>query len=595
MILIYLIVILLAGAFLAWIAGKRNHLWPRIISLTVLAIDLIVIILFYFQSVPSDKEWLVDVKLEWIPALGISLHLALDGLSLVMLLLTFFLGIISVIISWKEIDSKTGFFHFNLLLILAGITGVFLSLDLFLFYFFWELMLVPMYFLIGIWGHENRTAASNKFFLYTQASGLLMFISIIALYFVHGRATGIYSFDYLQLLGTRMPPSTAMLIMLGFLAAFLVKLPVVPLHNWLPDAHTEAPTAGSLILAALLLKTGAYGLLRFIVPLFPSEALTFAPVGMLLGVIGILYGAKLAFAQTDLKRLVAYTSVSHMGFVILGVFSFNEIAYQGVVIQMIAHGISTGALFILVGQLYERIHTRDINKMGGLWEKVPVMGAVGLIFSMASLGLPGLGNFIAELLILIGAFKANILMSCLASLGLIAATIYSLRIVQKVFLGNKNTDWKMNDLTLREKVVSAALVIVILWLGLFPKPVLETAKPALLKTLKNQKEITFLYSPPTPSLLRKEGAIHRYAEHYKSILRNRSNFAFHYFVLRSETKTKTHLKGSNSLIISEPLSRDLPSLRSREGMGVSMYETKRMPDRNDVYKWHPRGGVGGST
>jgi NADH-quinone oxidoreductase subunit M len=212
---------------------------------------------------------------------------------------------------------------------------------------------------------------------------------------------------------------------------------------------------------------------------------------MLLGVVGILYGAKLAFAQTDLKRLVAYTSVSHMGFVILGVFSFNEIAYQGVVIQMIAHGISTGALFILVGQLYERIHTRDINKMGGLWEKAPVMGAVGLIFSMASLGLPGLGNFIAELLILIGAFKANILLSCLASLGLIAATIYSLRIVQKVFLEEENTDWKINDLTLREKAVSASLIIVIVWLGLFPNPVLDTAKPAILKTLNKQKEITF--------------------------------------------------------------------------------------------------------
>ena len=496
MVLIYLIVILLAGAILSWLTGKHNPVWPRIISLIALSIDLIIISLYVIRSIPSYKDWLIDIKFDWIPAFGISMHLALDGLSLVMLVLTFFLGIISVIISWNEINSKVGFFHFNLLLILAGITGVFLSLDLFLFYFFWELMLVPMYFLIGIWGHENRTAASNKFFLFTQASGLLMFISIIALYFVHGHLTGVYTFDYLQLLGTSMPSSTAFLIMLGFLAAFLVKLPVVPLHNWLPDAHTEAPTAGSLILAALLLKTGAYGLLRFIVPLFPYESVTFAPIGMLLGVAGILYGAKLAFAQTDLKRLVAYTSVSHMGFVILGVFSFNELAYQGVVIQMIAHGISTGALFVLVGQLYERIHTRDINKMGGLWEKAPVMGAIGLIFSMASLGLPGLGNFIAELLILIGAFKANVLMSCLASLGLIAATIYSLRIVQKVFLGKKDTDWKMNDLTLREKVVSAALVIAIVWLGLFPQPVLNTAKPALLKTLNKQKEITFQNSIP---------------------------------------------------------------------------------------------------
>jgi NADH-quinone oxidoreductase subunit M len=488
MILVYLIVILLTGAILAWIAGKWNSVWPRIISLAALSIDLILTILYIIQPVPPDSKWLIDIKLNWIPEFGISLHLALDGLSLLMLFLTFFLGILSIIISWKEINQKVGFFHFNLLMILAGITGVFLSLDLFLFYFFWELMLVPMYFLIGIWGHENRTAASNKFFLYTQASGLLMFISILALYFVHGHSTGLYTFDYLQLLGTEMQASTALLIMLGFLAAFLVKLPVVPLHNWLPDAHTEAPTAGSLILAALLLKTGAYGLLRFIVPLFPSSSITFAPIGMLLGVIGILYGAKLAFAQVDLKRLVAYTSVSHMGFVILGVFTFNEIAYQGVVMQMIAHGISTGALFILVGQLYERIHTRDINRMGGLWEKVPVMGAIGLIFSMASLGLPGSGNFIAELLILIGAFKTNILMSCLASAGLIAATIYSLRIVQKVFLGNKNGDWEMHDLTVREKIVSASLVIVIVWLGLFPQPVFNTAKPALLKTLDLQKE-----------------------------------------------------------------------------------------------------------
>jgi NADH-quinone oxidoreductase subunit M len=489
MILVYLIVVLLAGAFLALIAGNRSTIWPRIISLAALFIDSILIISCFMQPMGADRKWLIDFKADWIPAFGISFHLALDGLSLLMLALTFFIGILAILISWKEIKEKVGFFHFNLLMILAGIAGVFLSLDLFLFYFFWELMLVPMYFLIGIWGHENRTAASYKFFLYTQASGLLMFISILALYFVHGHNSGSYSFDYLQLLGTEMSPLISMPIMLGFLAAFLVKLPVVPLHNWLPDAHTEAPTAGSLILAGLLLKTGAYGLLRFVVPLFPSSSITFAPFGMTLGVIGILYGAKLAFAQTDLKRLVAYTSVSHMGFVILGIFAFNEIAYQGVVMQMIAHGISTGALFIMVGQLYERIHTRDLNKMGGLWEKVPVMGAVGLIFSMASLGLPGLGNFIAELLILTGAYKANILFTCLASAGLIAATIYSLRIVQKVFFGHINNYREITDLTTREKIVSASLVIAIVWLGLFPKPVFDTAKPALMKTLDANKEL----------------------------------------------------------------------------------------------------------
>ena len=487
MILVQVIVILLAGAFLAWVSGNINQVLPRIIALVTLTVDLILIILSYIQNIPFNDKWLIDIQYDWIPQFGIGVHFALDGLSLLMLLLTFFLGIISVLISWNEIKTKVGFFHFNLLLILAGIVGVFLSLDLFLFYFFWDLMLVPMYFLIGIWGHENRTKASYKFFLYTQASGLLMFISILALYFVHGNTTGIYTFDYIQLLGTQMPASTAILIMSGFLAAFLVKLPVVPLHNWLPDAHSEAPTAGSLILAALLLKTGAYGLLRFIVPLFPDASVNFAPIGMALGVLGILYGAKLAFAQTDLKRLIAYTSVSHMGFVILGIFSFNELAYQGVVMQMLAHGISTGALFIIAGQLSERIHTRDINVMGGLWQKAPFMGAIGLVFSMASLGLPGLGNFIAELLILIGAFKANVLLSVLACVGLIAATLYSLRILQKVFFGKLNKDWKMNDLSVREKLISISLVIAIVALGLYPQPVFDIAKPALLKTLENHR------------------------------------------------------------------------------------------------------------
>lgn len=510
MILVYLILILLAGAFLAWITGNLGPVWPRIISIITLSIDLILLILSLVQNVPFIDKWLIDIQYDWIPQFGIGLHFAMDGLSLLMLLLTFFLGIISVLISWKEINEKVGFFHFNLLLILAGIVGVFLSLDLFLFYFFWELMLVPMYFLIGIWGHENRTKASYKFFLYTQASGLLMFISILALYFVHGNSTGVYTFDYIQLLGTQMPASTAILIMSGFLAAFLVKLPVVPLHNWLPDAHSEAPTAGSLILAALLLKTGAYGLLRFIVPLFPNASVSFAPVGMALGVIGILYGAKLAFAQTDLKRLIAYTSVSHMGFVILGIFSFNEIAYQGVVMQMIAHGISTGALFIMAGQLSERIHTRDIRLMGGLWEKAPFMGAIGLIFSMASLGLPGLGNFIAELLILLGAFKASIALSVLACLGLIAATLYSLRILQKVFYGQKNTDWDMKDLSIREKLISVSLVIIIVGIGLFPQPVLDIAKPALLKTLDYHNENTLQKSEAIKSNLESKSNLYIY-------------------------------------------------------------------------------------
>jgi NADH-quinone oxidoreductase subunit M len=299
-----------------------------------------------------------------------------------------------------------------------------------------------------------------------------------------------------------------MIIMSGFLAAFLVKLPAVPLHNWLPDAHTEAPTAGSLILAALMLKTGAYGLLRFIVPLFPHAAASFAPAGMIMGIAGILYGAKLAFAQTDLKRLVAYTSVSHMGFIVLGVFAFNEIAYQGVVVQIIAHGISTGALFILAGQLHERLHSHDLSRMGGLWEQVPVMGSMGLVFSMASLGLPGLGNFVAEFLILTGTFKVNVLMACLASAGLIAATIYSLRIVQKVFFGANTTGTKLKDLSVRETFIMSVMVVVILWLGLFPGQVINTAKPAILKTI-NVKELSLTGALSDNTQNKENGAIYK--------------------------------------------------------------------------------------
>lgn len=500
MILVFIIGILLAGAFFSWSASRWGPQWPRIVSLIALGIDMVLLIIFVSRSSLTDGQWLLDFQLDWIPAFGISLHLAIDGLSLLMLFLTLFLGIIAVVISWKEIVTKVGFFHFNLLLILAGIAGVFLSLDLFLFYFFWELMLVPMYLLIGIWGHEKRIAASYKFFLYTQAGGLFMLISILALYFIHGNSTGIYTFDYLQLTGLNMPANTGMLVMMGFLAAFLVKLPVVPLHNWLPDAHSQAPTAGSLILAALLLKTGAYGLIRFIIPIFPVAAESFAPIGMALGVTGILYGAKLAFSQTDLKRLIAYTSVSHMGFVILGVFAFNELALQGVVMQMVAHGISTGALFIVAGQLYERIHTRDINKMGGLWEQAPVMGSIGLVFSMASLGLPGLGNFVAEFLILAGTFKSSILMTVLATGGLIVAAVYSLRIMQKVFFGQIDSDRHIYDLSMREKLISASLVIAIVWLGLFPQPVFNIVKPALIETLDvynnnnpQEKENTITY------------------------------------------------------------------------------------------------------
>lgn len=478
MILPGFIISLMLGGILAWIVARKSLVLARWISLIAVTVNFLGSIVIWIQQGDSGTKdsWLLDFSIPWIPSFGIGFHLALDGLSLLMLLLTFFLGTISVIISWNEIQNRVGLYHFCLLWVLAGITGVFLAMDLFLFFFFWEVMLIPMFFLIIIWGHENSRYAAFKFFIFTQASGLLMLVAILGLYFVHGNQTGIFTFDYFQLLGTDFTSDVGMWLMLGFLAAFIVKLPVVPFHTWLPDAHSQAPTAGSLILAGLLLKTGAYGLLRFIIPFFKEEALSIAPWAMAIGVFGIIYGAILAFSQTDLKRLVAYTSVSHMGFIMLGVFSFNELAMQGVVMQMITHGISTGALFILAGVIYERIHSRDINTMGGFWKSMPFLGVCALVFAMASLGLPGLGNFVAEFLTLVGAWQATHKLTIIATIGLVAATVYSLRIIQKVFLGPQTSTAALPDLTLRERLVMVTLIVSIVWLGLFPQPVLNTSR-----------------------------------------------------------------------------------------------------------------------
>ena len=480
MILVWLIGILMGGGLLALISGQRNKTLPRWISLYTVSAGFLAIISFWIDHYPISSisnAWLIEYKADWIPAFGITFHLAVDGLSLLLLALTFFLGILAVLCSWTDVKERVGFYHFNLLWILAGICGVFMAMDLFLFYFFWEVMLIPMYFLIGIWGSENRVYAAYKFFIFTQASGLLMLLAILGLYFIHGNITGNYTFNYLELIGTAIPQGIQNWLMLGFMIAFVVKLPIVPFHSWLPDAHGEAPTAGSLILAGLLLKTGAYGILRFVLPLFPEASANFAPVAMLLGVTGIIYGAIMAFSQTDLKRLIAYTSVSHMGFVMLGIFSFNALALQGVIMQLVTHAVSTGALFIMAGMLKERLHTRDINQMGGLWSQMPRMGAVGMLFAMASLGLPGLGSFIAEFLILLGAFRASPLLTIIATLGLVFSAVYSLRIVQKVFLGPVKKDLPVLDLAWREMFIMASLTISIIWLGMYPQPVINTAKP----------------------------------------------------------------------------------------------------------------------
>jgi NADH-quinone oxidoreductase subunit M len=482
MILILLILIPLAGGLLGWAASPLGPRWPRWIALLAMSAELALTILLWVRPAllaTGQDGFIARISLPWIPSAGINLELALDGLSLPLILLTALLGLIAVGISWGSIQSSVGFYHFNLLLVLAGITGVFLAFDLLLFYLFWELMLVPMYFLIDVWGHEKRHAAALKFFIFTQAGGLLMLLSILGLYYVHGRGMGQYSFSLPELLGTVLAPGAARWLALGFFAAFAVKLPAFPLHTWLPDAHTQAPTAGSLILAGLMLKTGAYGLLRFLLPLLPGAALELAPAARVLAVVGIIYGAVLAFGQSDLKRLVAYTSVSHMGFVLLGVFVGNAQALQGTVIQMLSHGLSTGALFILAGLIQDRLHSRELGRMGGLWSQAPRLGASLLFFALASLGLPGMGNFVAEYLILAGTFRINVPLAVVASSGLVAATIYALSLLHRVVFGREPAGLKMKDLRPPELAMLATLALALLWLGLFPGFVLNTSGRAL--------------------------------------------------------------------------------------------------------------------
>lgn len=502
MLLAWLILIPLLGGLLCWQSDRLGNAPPRWIALASMTIVFAISLELWAvgdyslaRDVMAAPEWQMELQLPWIPSLGISIHLAVDGLSLALIVLTGFIGVLSVLCSWSEIQRRTGFFHLNLLWILGGVIGVFLAVDLFLFFLFWEMMLVPMYFLIALWGHRassgnSRISAATKFFIYTQASGLLMLLAILGLVFAHWDSTGTLTFSYEDLRGTVLDPSVEYLLMLGFFIAFAVKLPIPPLHGWLPDAHSQAPTAGSVDLAGLLLKTAAYGLLRFALPLFPNAAHDFAPIAMWLGVVGILYGAFQAFAQTDIKRMIAYTSISHMGYVLIGIFAGTTLALQGAVMQMIAHGLSAAALFILSGQLYERLHTRDFRDMGGLWARMPWLPPLALFFAAASLGLPGTANFIGEFLILAGSWEAAPVVVAVAAAGLVLASVYSLALVHRSMFGPPRSDEAIAGANARELLMLLGLAAGIVLFGLWPQPVFDLADASI-------GRVQLAY-PPTP-------------------------------------------------------------------------------------------------
>ena len=411
----------------------------------------------------------------WISSPPIDYFLGADGLSLLMVLLTAFLTPVAILASWEAVEQRAKEFFLFLLVLETGTLGVFLALDLFLFYIFWEAMLIPMYFLIGIWGHERRIYATLKFVLFTMTGSVFMLVGILYLY----RVTG--SFNWVTILDRLSGPEAVLAgkaqiwLFLAFFIAFAIKVPLFPLHTWLPDAHVEAPTAGSVILAGVLLKTGAYGLLRFCLPLFPDAAHELAPFISFLAIVGILYGGLVSMVQPDLKKLVAYSSVSHLGFIVLGIFAFNTPGIEGAIYQMCSHGVSTGALFILVGMLYERRHTRQIRDFGGLATPLPVLSSFFVLVALSSLGLPLLNGFVGEFLILLGAFKARALYGVLGALGVVVAAIYLLWMIQRVLFGEVThpANRSLRDCKFREGVILTALAVVIIGMGVYPQPFLR--------------------------------------------------------------------------------------------------------------------------
>ncbi|MGD2252252.1 MAG: NADH-quinone oxidoreductase subunit M [Anaerolineales bacterium] len=474
------------GVLVILLLNRDRHNAIRWTALIASTLTFIISLVMLSQYEVGNPEIQMEVQLPWFRLAGwtVEYHLGVDGLSVLLVLLTTLLTPISILSTWSAVKERVKEFMIFFLLLEIGMVGVFLALDLFLFYIFWEFTLVPMYFLIGIWGGPRRMYAAIKFFLYTMAGSILMLLAILWL----GLRGDTFSVPEL-IAKHGLWADVQVWLFVAFAAAFAIKVPMWPLHSWLPDAHVEAPTAGSVILAGVLLKMGTYGFLRFNIPLFPEAAVKLAPWMALLAVIGILYGAAVSYSQRDVKKLVAYSSVSHLGFVILGLFALNAQGIQGGILQMVNHGLSTGALFIIVGMIYERRHTREMDAFGGLWKIMPVYGALTLIVTLSSMGLPGLNGFVGEFTILLGAFGSEAIGSKFyagfAAAGVILAAIYMLYMFQKLFLGplNEEENRGVKDINWREIATLVPLVILIIWIGLYPKPFFSLIGPSVDKVV----------------------------------------------------------------------------------------------------------------
>jgi NADH-quinone oxidoreductase subunit M len=471
---------LLGAAILVMMPADAERLirrWATTVALAEVAFSLPL----WWRLVPGAPDWQFAENVAWLPALGARYHLGADGISALLVLLTTLTTALAVISSATAVHKRVREYYALLLALETGMLGTFLSLDLLLFYVFWEAMLIPMYMLIGVWGGQRRIYAAIKFFLYTMVGSVLMLVAILWLYFHHKALTGVATFDLDAFY--RMPIMAAAQgwLFLAFALAFAIKVPMFPFHTWLPDAHVEAPTAGSVILAAVLLKMGTYGFLRFAIPLFPVASAAFTPWIVALALIGIVYGALVAMVQPDLKKLVAYSSVSHLGFSMLGLYAMNPQGFAGSMLQMLNHGVSTGALFLLVGVIYERRHTRMIADFGGLWKPLPVFASVFLIVTLSSIGLPGTNGFVGEFLVLLGAFRAQVWWAVIAATGVILSACYMLWMFQRVMFGpvTHSENEKLADLTLREKLVFAPLLVLIFVMGVFPQPFLDRMQPSL--------------------------------------------------------------------------------------------------------------------